>query len=40
MSDDDPRPPYQQIADELRDQIHTGLIRPGQRLPSTRELME
>lgn len=40
LSDDDPRSPYQQIADDLRSQIESGLIKPGQRLPSTRELME
>jgi len=40
LSDDDPRSPYRQIADDLRSQIDSGRIKPGQRLPSTRELME
>jgi GntR family transcriptional regulator len=30
----DPRPPYLQIADELRRQITTGHYQPGERLPS------
>lgn len=38
--DDDPRPPYEQIADSLRGQIEGGDIGPGQRLPSTRDLMD
>jgi DNA-binding transcriptional regulator YhcF (GntR family) len=35
---DDPRPPYLQVADILRDQIATGDLQPGQQLPSAREL--
>ena len=35
---DDPRPPYLQVADQLRQQIATGDLQPGQQLPSTREL--
>jgi DNA-binding transcriptional regulator YhcF (GntR family) len=34
----DPRPPYQQIASELRRTIHAGEIEPGNKLPSSREL--
>lgn len=30
----DPRPPYLQIADDLRRQIKTGRYQPGDRLPS------
>src|SRR5262245_46728074 len=35
---DDPRPPYLQVADQLRAQIATGDLKPGEQLPSTREL--
>ena len=35
---DDPRPPYLQIADDLRRAITDGRYRPGQRMESTREL--
>ena len=31
-------PPYARIAAELRDQIERGQLRPGQRVPSTREI--
>jgi GntR family transcriptional regulator len=34
------RPFYQQIADQLRDQIRSGALAAGQKLPSERELME
>lgn len=34
----DPRPLYQRIAHELRDQIATGALAPGDRVPSTNEL--
>ncbi|MFI8932446.1 GntR family transcriptional regulator [Streptomyces sp. NPDC053474] len=34
------QPPYQKIAAELRRSIRTGRYRPGDRLPSARELME
>lgn len=37
---DDPRPPFQQLADELRTAIATGKLAEGQRLPSTRDLAE
>ena len=37
---DDPRPPFQQLADELRTAIATGELAEGQRLPSNRDLAE
>jgi GntR family transcriptional regulator len=37
---DDPRPPYLQVADELRQRIAAGELEPGDRLPSTRQLAE
>jgi DNA-binding transcriptional regulator YhcF (GntR family) len=37
---DDPRPPYLQVADQLRDQIAAGDLQPGEQLPSNRELAE
>ena len=40
LSDDDPRPPYRQIADAIRARIDAGEWEPGARLPSTRDLME
>lgn len=36
----DPRPPYRQIADQLRDAIRSGELAPGSQLPSERELVE
>ncbi|WFB08344.1 winged helix-turn-helix domain-containing protein [Streptomyces sp. LX-29] len=36
----DSRPPYQQAADALRAEIKAGKIRPGEQLPSHRELQE
>ncbi|WP_084477164.1 GntR family transcriptional regulator [Actinokineospora enzanensis] len=36
----DPRTPAEQIADQLRDQIGTGALPPGARLPSERQLAE
>jgi GntR family transcriptional regulator len=35
---DDPRPPYVQLADELRQAIAGGEYEPGDRLPSQRKL--
>ena len=35
---DDPRPPYVQLADELRQAITAGDYEPGDLLPSTRKL--
>lgn len=34
----DPRPPYLQIADDLRKQIKDGRYRPGDRLPSNKAM--
>jgi GntR family transcriptional regulator len=34
----DPRPPYQQVADDLRRKIRAGEYSAGQRLPSIRNL--
>jgi DNA-binding GntR family transcriptional regulator len=34
----DPRPPYLQVADDLRTAIAAGSFQAGQRLPSSREL--
>mgnify|MGYP001329640910 CR=1 FL=1 len=31
-------PPYAQIAQRIRDEIHSGRLRPGDRVPSVREL--
>lgn len=31
-------PPYRLVADELRKQIRTGRIKPGERVPSSRDL--
>ncbi|MBV9650936.1 MAG: GntR family transcriptional regulator [Pseudonocardiales bacterium] len=36
----DPRPPYRQIADELRSEIQTGELSAGSQLPSERKLVE
>jgi AcrR family transcriptional regulator len=33
-------PPYAQIAAELRDQIEKGILAPGERVPSTREITQ
>jgi DNA-binding transcriptional regulator YhcF (GntR family) len=35
---DDPRPVYGQIAATIREQVHQGVLRPGDELPSVREL--
>ncbi|MET8117794.1 GntR family transcriptional regulator [Micromonospora sp. NPDC005291] len=37
---DDRRPPYVQIADDLRRAIRSGALRPGGRLPSGRALAD
>ncbi|MFJ4528124.1 GntR family transcriptional regulator [Streptomyces nigrescens] len=39
-SQHDPRPPYQQAADTIRRDIETGRLKPGEQLPSHRELQE
>jgi GntR family transcriptional regulator len=38
VSQDDPRPSYVQVADDLRRAVERGEYRPGQRLPSGRAL--
>ena len=40
VSEDDPRPSYVQVADDLRSAIEKGEYQPGQRLPSGRTLAE
>lgn len=40
LSPDDSRPPYLQIADDLRSAIRRGELPPGSQLPSVRELAE
>ncbi|GAA0509596.1 GntR family transcriptional regulator [Saccharopolyspora thermophila] len=37
---DDPRPPYQQVADDLRAAIQAGTLAPGDRLPKQPELAD
>jgi DNA-binding transcriptional regulator YhcF (GntR family) len=34
------QPPYARIADELREQISSGTLRPGDRVPSTRQITQ
>ena len=36
----DPRPIYAQIIDGFREQIATGILQPGDKLPSVRELAQ
>src|SRR4051794_34924415 len=36
----DPRPPYKQVADELRDAIISDQLAPGEALPSIRALAQ
>ncbi|NEE02066.1 GntR family transcriptional regulator [Phytoactinopolyspora halotolerans] len=38
ITTDDPRPPYVQIADDIRAQIDAGALKAGEKLPSGREL--
>ncbi len=33
-------PPYRQVVDQVRQAIRLGLLRPGDRLPSVREVVE
>lgn len=40
VSSSDPRPPYVQIADDLRAQIDVGDLSPGAKLPSGRALAD
>jgi GntR family transcriptional regulator len=35
-----PVPKYQQVAEDIRQQIRTGKLKPGDRLPSTAALIE
>lgn len=36
----DPRPPYQQAAEAIRSDIKAGKLKPGEQLPSHRELQD
>src|SRR5262249_8787812 len=36
----DPRPMYQQLAAEIRDQIQTGELKPGEQLPTEAKFAE
>jgi GntR family transcriptional regulator len=38
VTSNDPRPPYLQVADDLRDAIVSGRYQAGERLPSGRDL--
>jgi len=40
LAPDDSRPPYRQIADELRRMVLSGEVAPGGKLPSNRQLMD
>ncbi|GAA4866287.1 GntR family transcriptional regulator [Kitasatospora terrestris] len=40
VSTDDHRAPYVQVADALRDEIQSGKLKPGQKLPSARQLAD
>jgi GntR family transcriptional regulator len=40
INEQDPRPIYTQIASEIKEQIRTGSLRPGDELPSVRELAQ
>ncbi|MFD8331937.1 GntR family transcriptional regulator [Streptomyces solisilvae] len=40
LPNNDPRPPYLLAADRLRAEITSGRLKPGDRLPSSRELRE
>ena len=40
VTPNDPRPPYVQVADDLRDAITAGRYAPGERLPSNRDLAQ
>ena len=39
-ADNDPRAAFEQLADDLRDEIKSGALEPGQKLPSVRQLIE
>ena len=38
LRDDDPRPVYRQIADEVHRAVSVGMMKPGESLPATRHL--
>jgi GntR family transcriptional regulator len=40
VDEKDPRPLYQQIAAQVKDQVQRGNLQPGDELPSVRELAE
>ena len=40
LNADDSRPPYLQVAEDLRAAIRGGTLKPGDKLPSTRELCD
>lgn len=40
ISQEDPRPIYQQLVDQAKEQILTGILKPGEELPPVRELAE
>ena len=40
LDDRSPRPAYRQIIDGVRGKIESGVLRPGDRLPSTRRLAD
>ena len=40
IDENDPRPIYAQIVAGVKEQIHAGVMRPGDELPSVRELAE
>jgi len=40
LDPDDPRPPYVQVANALRDSISSGTLHPGEKLPSGSELAD
>lgn len=40
LDPDDPRPPYQQVSEVLREAIGGGQYRPGEKLPSHREVAD
>ena len=40
IDEKDPRPLYQQIAAQVKDQVQRGDVQPGDELPSVRELAE
>ncbi|MET9860605.1 winged helix-turn-helix domain-containing protein [Streptomyces smyrnaeus] len=39
-AENDPRAPFEQLADDLRERIKSGTIAPGEKLPSVRKLAE